>query len=211
MPIDVKAHLDPIPEDIGKEPYKEFGDDVCRMEQGARKGGSGRKPTKFDYSFVKVAANLVAAGFTYEDIGFVLGVGKATIDNWRVYYPQFGAALAAGKKVAVQHLVAQGLKSAIGYDHDLEFKYYDAKGNLKRRTVQTKHEPVNDRLLIFMLCNLDRNWKSVHKVEVEGRSFVMNLTGKLEKDAIAAFAGKLGERYGSKQLEGEVKVNEEAV
>jgi len=200
MQTAVKKDLIPVAEDEGKPPYEEFGDDVCRMKQD-----KSDKPVKVDYNFVKIAANLVAAGFTYADIGFVLGVPRATINRWGTYYPQFGAALKAGKKIAAQHLVASGLRSACGYDYEVGNKYYDKDGNFLRKTVQTKHEPVNDRLLIFMLCNMDRNWKSVHKVEVEGRSFHLNLTGKLEKDAISAFAGKLADKYGRKQIEGKTE------
>lgn len=198
MPIIVKKDLVPIAEDEGKKPYEKWGDDVCRMKQGE---GTNR-PVKFDYSFVKIAANLMAAGFTYADLGSALGVCKDTIKTWQTYYPQFGAAMKAGKKIATQHLVASGLRAAWGYDYEQRNIYYDKSGKLLRTTVQHKHEPVNDRMLIFMLCNMDKTWKSVHKVEVEGRSFHLNLTGKLEKDAIAAFAGKLSERYG-KQIESE--------
>jgi hypothetical protein len=172
-----------------------------------------KKGAKFDYEFVQIAARLVAAGLTEADLGYVLGVKPTTINKWKQRYEEFRLATASGssaKDVAKSHMIATGIRSAMGYDYeevdivtervvniDYDPEDKDSEPYLmveKKRTVKCRHRPPDKDLLLFFLINMDRgqgNWKNVKSIEIEQKKTItnVNLTGKIESTDIRRLAG----------------------
>jgi hypothetical protein len=172
-----------------------------------------KKGAKFDYEFVQIAARLVAAGLTEADLGYVLGVKPTTINKWKQRYEEFRLATANGssaKDVAKSHMIATGIRSAMGYDYEevdivtercVNIHYNpddpDSEEFLmleKKRTTKCRHRPPDKDLLLFFLINMDRgqgNWKNVKSIEIEQKKTVtnVNLTGKIESTDIRRLAG----------------------
>jgi hypothetical protein len=172
-----------------------------------------KKGAKFDYEFVKIAARLVSAGLTESDLGYVLGVKPTTINKWKQRYEEFRLATASGssaKDIAKSHMIATGIRSAMGYDYEEIDIVTERITNMgydpndpdseeflmveKKRTTKLRHRPPDKDLLLFFLINMDRgqgNWKNVKSIEIEQKKTItnVNLTGEIESSDIRRLAG----------------------
>jgi len=168
---------------------------------------------KFNYDFVELACRLKAAGFSDEDLAYAFGVHHDTIRLWRHRFPEFKKACEDGKKMAVQYLVARGLRAAAGYEYEEANEKYktvfdpktgETKQVLVGRSVFKKYQPPDARLLMFMLSNLDpENWAKSHKIEVdENRNINIRLQGEVASDQIRRLAGAFLNQ--SKEVESKV-------
>ncbi len=171
-----------------------------------------QKGAKYNYDFVQVASRMVAAGMTEKEIGYWLGVKPTTISKWKQRYKEFKLATdskSSAKKIAVSHLIANGLRSAMGYDYEevdqvfetVENPAYDLTDEnckeepfiriVKKETVKLKHRPPDKDMLFFFLLNLDNEYHNVRSITIEQtkKEVNINLTGKLESSDIRKLAG----------------------
>ena len=171
-----------------------------------------QKGAKYNYDFVQVASRMVAAGMTEKEIGYWLGVKPTTISKWKQRYEEFALATnsqSSAKKIATAHLVANGLRSAMGYDFEEvdqvfemvenpKYDEFDAKckepkfiQGLKKETRKLKHRPPDKDLLMFFLLNLSDEYKNVKSVTIEQtrKQVNVNITGTLESSDIRKLAG----------------------
>ena len=171
-----------------------------------------RKGAKFNYDFVQVASRLVAAGMTEKDIGYVLGVKPTTISKWKQRYEEFALATnsqSSAKQIAVSHLVANGLRSAMGYDYEetdqvlemIDNPDYDEEDEnckepkriqvVKKETRKLKHRPPDKDMLMFFLLNLSDDYHNVRSIQIEQtkKQINVNITGQLESSDIRKLAG----------------------
>ncbi|KKL56093.1 hypothetical protein LCGC14_2248840 [marine sediment metagenome] len=134
----------------------------------------------------KIAGRLVAAGFEEKDLGYVFECSKYTIHHWKRRYPEFKDACSEGKRREKKRLVAQALLSAVGYDyHTCKTKITKDKEGKVVKSEEThfdNHQPSNDRLLVFLLCNIDNQlgdneWHSKQKLEIEQKNINIQITG----------------------------------
>ncbi len=155
---------------------------------------------------------MVAAGMTEKDIGFWLGVKPTTIQQWKQRYPEFKVATdskSSAKKIAVAHLVANGLQAAMGYDfeevdqvlemidnpkydpEDEECKEPELIQRVKKETRKLKHRPPDKDLLFFFLMNLDDEYHNVKSIQIDQtkKQINVNITGQLESSEIRRLAG----------------------
>lgn len=168
---------------------------ICMAGGALGLKGRGRKrkvtaSSKWDTSFVAIAARLTAAGFRIEDLGYALGVGGSTISNWKSRYPAFRRALEEGKEVAKQHLIASAFRVATGFEYTKTEVKFNAKGRVCGRRVMTDYMKPDGNVLQFLLCNLDpSNWRQ--RRQVDQRQTLAVVTGRTEASQIRAFAGRL--------------------
>lgn len=171
-----------------------------------------QKGAKFNYDFVQVASRLVAAGMTEKDIGYVLGVKPTTIAKWKQRYEEFKLATdskSSAKQIAVSHLVANGLRSAMGYDYEETDQVLEMVDNpdydeddenhkepkliqiVKKETRKLKHRPPDKDLLMFFILNLSEEYHNVKSVHIEQtkKQINVNITGHLESGDIRKLAG----------------------
>ena len=171
-----------------------------------------KKGAKYNYDFVQVASRMVAAGMTEKDIGYVLGVKPTTIATWKQRYSEFKLATdskSSAKQIAISHLVANGLRSATGYDYEevdqvfekVENPDYDLDDKdrkekptilvLKKETRKLRHRPVDKDLLMFFLLNLSDEYHNVRSIQIEQtkKQISVNITGQLESSDIRKLAG----------------------
>jgi hypothetical protein len=161
-----------------------------------------RKGAKYDYNFVEIAARMVAAGMTVTEVGYWLGVKPTTIKQWKARYPEFKAATdnkSNAKAIAHAHLVASGLRAAMGYDFE-EIETVMEPGTdedgepcmvVKSEKKKLKHRPPDKDLLQFFLINLGNEYKNHKTIQIETTKKEVNvhLTGVLESDDIRKLAG----------------------
>jgi hypothetical protein len=174
---------------------------------GERSQGNLSKVTEFSPQFLDMATRLVAAGFTEQDLAYVIGCSPAKIKQWKRRYPLFKAACTNGKKVALSYLVACGLRSAAGYDtveKNIKVrKKWTTDENGKEILVEFpseisefhKHHEPNASLLMFMLCNMSRQlkeetpWASTHKIEIDETKNVNIKLSRATEEQIGRLAG----------------------
>ncbi|KKM68147.1 hypothetical protein LCGC14_1463790 [marine sediment metagenome] len=171
-----------------------------------------QKGAKYNYDFVQVASRMVAAGMTEKDIGYVLGVKPTTISKWKQRYAEFALATnsqSSAKQIAVSHLVANGLRSAMGYDYEETDQVLEMVDNpdydeddenckepkliqvLKKETRKLKHRPPDKDMLMFFLLNLSDDYHNTRSITIDQtkKQINVNITGKLESSDIRKLAG----------------------
>ncbi len=157
-----------------------------------------KKGAKFNFDFVEIASRMVAAGMTERDIGYVLGVKPTTVQQWKQRYPEFKSATdskSSAKKIAVAHLVANGLRSATGYDFEEVDQVLqpnsDGEMVVKKETRKLKHHSPDKDLLMFFLLNLSDEYHNVKSIQIDQtkKQINVNITGRLESSDIRRLAG----------------------
>lgn len=92
---------------------------------------------------------------------------EATINNWKIRYPEFLESLKRGKDIWDTENIEQSLAHrARGYSHpDVHISNYMGEITI---TEITKHYPPDTTACIFWLCNRNRDrWKSVNSNRLE--------------------------------------------
>jgi hypothetical protein len=166
----------------------------------------GKKTTYADLykpEYCEQAERLSAVGFTAKDLAYNFGVPEGAVKKWKEKFPEFKDACTAGRHFVLKKMVAKGLMEAVGYDYKSSKTRIikDAKGNVQKieETHFTNHQPANNNLLLFLVCNLSHQlglnpeeaWQSKQKMEIESKNVSMEITGKVAADQIEKLAGKL--------------------
>ena len=185
-----------------------------------------REGAKWNPTILQMAPNLIALGFTEDDLGAVLGASKRTIQTWKRRHPTFKKACKEGRNLANVTLTAQMLRAAIGYDYEETEKVYKPKytgaGNnilvvdeetgqpietLVERKVKTKHQKGDARLMEFLACNrlpeyFNRDWD---------KDTVVKDVAELTGTTLANFFGKWHELCEKKHVESRIIEGTEGV
>ena len=164
-----------------------------------------KKGAKYNFDFVQIAARLVAAGMTEKDVGYVLGVKPTTIAKWKQRYSEFKKATdnkSSAKQIATSHLIASGLRSAMGFDYEEVDQVLTRVKNpeweeenkeseeyilvVNKETRKLKHRPPDKDLLLFFLINLTDEYHNVKSIYVEqtNKNLNVNITVNLESEDI---------------------------
>lgn len=63
----------------------------------------GGRPSKYDPAFCEVVVTEMANGFSLTAVSAIIGVTRATINNWMAEYPEFLEAVTRGKAIRLLH------------------------------------------------------------------------------------------------------------
>jgi len=202
----VKKKKSTVPEGDIEIPVEQLYQDMPKKKRKNLRGIA----QIYDESFIEVAERLVAAGFTEKDLGYVFNCSHHTVADWKKRYPEFKRACEDGKRVMKRKMVARAMLNAVGYDYQTKKTrtIMDADGNVQKieETKFDNKQAGNDRLLMFLLCNMDRQlgdneWHSKQTLEVENKNLNITIDGKLASDSIRKLAGKLFDDTKTKQIE----------
>lgn len=132
---------------------------------------AGRK-TLYKESYANEAYKLCLLGATDKDLADFFDVCEATINNWKLEFPEFVESIRRGKKVADMQIAESLFNSAqdrtIKETQAIKVKniYYNEKGKrIEEEKIEIvaieKGVPANDRSIQFWLRNRSpKNWKS---------------------------------------------------
>jgi hypothetical protein len=164
----------------------------------------GRHDYQKEYS--DIACRLAAAGFNEQDIAYALGISNSKLQYWKNAHPELRVACEEGRREVKKRVVAQLIKQVLGYNYtEKNIKHtYDTDGSLLKSEDSEFHKevPGNERLLVFLLMNLDRQlkdheWENINKVDLsESQSIKVVIDGKSARDQIAKLAGELNASTG---------------
>lgn len=159
---------------------------------------------RWDEALLPVIQNLAAQGCTESDIGMILGAdperAKGLVSRLKGSHEDVRQAWEAGVRMANVQLVAQMLRSAIGYDVediDEEYKYVQdpkdptkLKEILVAKKVKKRTQPANAALAMFMAANRMPD-QFVDRKVLEQRSIELKLDKIPTTEQIETLAGKL--------------------
>lgn len=113
-------------------------------------GDLGR-PSKYKEEYAELAYNYCLLGATDLELADFFGVCEATINNWKIDYPEFLESLKKGKQIADSRVAKALFHRAIGYEApDLDIKMFE--GSIIK-TPYVKHYPPDATSAIFWLKN----------------------------------------------------------
>jgi hypothetical protein len=164
----------------------------------------GRKSMAYNPEYANIACRLAAAGFTEQNIAYALGISLSLVRGWKARVPEFKAACETGRVEVKKLLIATGMRQALGYKYTERNikRTMDSDGSVIKQEESEfqKEMPGNERMLVFMLMNLDRQlkdkeWENINKIEVdESKTIKINIDGKSAKEQIARLSGELLEQ-----------------
>jgi hypothetical protein len=170
---------------------------VKKGKKNAEKNKGGR-PSKFERRWLPQVRKLAGWGATEERIAEFFGVCIATITNWKRDYPEFLAALKAGKDEADERVVQGLYERAVGYSHkDTDIRAVSLGQGMGSQIVQTpivKYYPPDPTAAIFWLKNRrPKDWrdKVQHEVaDADGQNLGTGLAVEIAKAILAGKEGK---------------------
>lgn len=122
------------------------------------------RPSKYEESFVRIAAGAASLGATDREVADMLGVCERTLNYWKLEHPDFNEALKVGKDAADNRVEQSLYRKAVGYSFDSE-KVFQYEGQIVRAPI-TEHVPPSDTAAIFWLKNRRKDeWRDKQEVE----------------------------------------------
>jgi hypothetical protein len=183
------------------------GEQLIQPAKVTKKTGKSRRRLSYDPKFVSMVSRLVASGHNAADVAFLIGVKKATIEQWKQRYPVFKKAFDHGKDVATGQLIEYGLKSCAGFETEetvTTSRCIAGEWQEVEKKVTRKQVPPNSALIQFFLNKFWPNQLG------SGSAPADTSTGRVSAvaDGIQKLAGKLSEMAGGMQEPVDVEFEE---
>lgn len=191
-----------------------------KWQPGDKRMPQGHWTSVYRPEYDDIAARLIGAGFSENDLSYTFDVPASAIKGWKRSFPSFKKSCNDGKRGQLKRLAASGMREATGYDWiSTKTKTTYVVDKDGKKTVSgieeqdiPMHQAGNATLATFMMCNLSNQlrladeeaFKSKQKVEVENKNLNLNITAELIGDQIDRLAGKLLSGGNAKQIETEV-------
>lgn len=123
------------------------------------------RPTKYKPEYAKQAYKLCLLGATDKGIANYFEVDEATINRWKLEFPEFCESLKEGKEEADAIVASSLFHRATGYSHpDTDIKIYKGK---VIKTELTKHYPPDSTAAIFWLKNRNpEKWREKQEIQL---------------------------------------------
>lgn len=129
----------------------------------------GRRSKYDPDTFPKLAYQYARDGMIDREIAAKLGISEHTLNVYKRKYPQFDQSLKDGKAPVDVEVENALLKSAMGYDLEVEEDEYDGNGNLVKKKKTKNHVKPNPTSLIFWLKNRQpAKWRDKQEIEHSG-------------------------------------------
>ena len=125
------------------------------------------RPTKYQEAYAEQARKLCLLGYTDAELAASFEVSEATINNWKLEYPEFLESIKKGKAVADAEVSDRLYQRAMGFvAPDIDIRV------IENRIVETpleKYYPPDTTAAIFWLKNRQKDkWRDKQEVEHTG-------------------------------------------
>jgi hypothetical protein len=128
----------------------------------------------FRHEYVEQVRKICAQfGATDTDLANFFDVSVRTINYWKMKFPEFGDAVAAGKEVSDSRVVQALYHRAIGYSHD-ETVVGWSDGAPKEHTI-TKHYPPDVKACLAWVYNRVEGWHPSPERKGEEQNITINI------------------------------------
>jgi len=127
------------------------------------------RPTKYNKDYCEQAQKLCMLGLTDAELGVFFEVDEATINRWKLAYPEFCESLRQGKQIADAEVSAKLYHRATGYSHEAVKIVADAKTGQEHKVPYVEHYPPDTTACIFWLKNRQKDkWRDKVDTELTG-------------------------------------------
>ena len=124
-------------------------------------------PTKYDKKHNKQVYKLCLLGATDKDIADFFDVCEATINNWKIEFPEFLESIKKGKNIADANVANRLYQRALGFEHDSEeIKVVDSK--IKRVPIKKIYPPDATSAIFWLKNRQPDKWRDKQVVEQSG-------------------------------------------
>lgn len=132
------------------------------------------RPNKYNQDFNEQAYKLCLLGSTDADLADFFNVCEATINNWKIDFPEFLESIKKGKEVADAKVADALYNRALGFKSK-EVKIATADGAITDVQEVDKYYPPDTTAAIFWLKNRQSSkWRDKQVTEHEGKIEVEN-------------------------------------
>ncbi|MEZ2795613.1 terminase [Escherichia ruysiae] len=126
------------------------------------------RPTKYQEAYAEQARKLCLLGYTDDELADFFEVSEATINNWKLEYPEFLESIKKGKAVADAEVSDRLYQRAMGFvAPDIDIRV------IENRIVETpleKYYPPDTTAAIFWLKNRQKDkWRDKVDHELTGK------------------------------------------
>ena len=145
-------------------------------KKAKRKAG---QPTSYQDKYNAQVRKLCLLGATDKEIADFFNVSEATINNWKIKYPEFLESIKEGKVLADATVSESLYKRANGYSH-AEDKIFNSNGEALV-VPTTKHYPPDSTAAIFWLKNRQRDkWRDRQDVDLNPSSDLLDFFNSIK-------------------------------
>ena len=121
------------------------------------------RPTKYQEAYAEQARKLCLLGYTDVELADFFEVSEATINNWKLEYPEFLESIKKGKAVADGDVASNLYHRAMGYTAKEKREEKTAEGF--KEVDAEKHIPGDVTAMIFWLKNRQKDkWREKQEV-----------------------------------------------
>lgn len=136
---------------------------------------AGGRPSSFKEEFTDLAYKFCLLGATDEDLANFFDVCEATINNWKIDYPEFLESIKKGKFHADANVANSLYQRALGFEHDSEeIKVVDFQ--IVRVPVKKIYPPDPTSGIFWLKNRQPKLWRDKQDVEHSGKMEVESVT-----------------------------------
>ena len=151
------------------------------------------RPSAYKPAFAEQAAKLCELGATDVELADFFEVSITTVNNWKAQFPEFLAALKAGKDAADDRIERSLYAKASGYTFDA-IKIFCSKDGDVTQVPYREHVPPDTTAMIFWLKNRRKDqWRDRQDHEHTGKDgtpIEIHVTDDQRAKALAVFIAK---------------------
>ncbi len=126
------------------------------------------RPTKFKPEYVEQTYKLCLLGATDVELADFFEVSEATINNWKIDYPEFLESIKKGKIQADANVAESLYKRANGYEHpEVDIKMYE--GEIIITDIVKHYPPDTAACFIWLKNRRSNNWTDKAEIKHSGQ------------------------------------------
>ncbi|EFK36819.1 Uncharacterised protein [Chryseobacterium gleum] len=126
-------------------------------------------PTKYDEVFNEQVYKLCLLGAIDKEIAEFFNVCEATINNWKIEYPEFLESIKKGKQIADANVADRLYQRALGFEHDSE-EIKVIEGDIERVPVRKVYPPDPTSAIFWLKNRQPAKWRDKQELEVEQKN-----------------------------------------
>lgn len=135
-------------------------------------------PSLYKPEYDEQVQKLCLLGATDKEIANFFNVSEATINNWKIQFPNFLESIKAGKVLADSNVANRLYQRALGFEHDSE-EIKVADGTVIRVPIRKVYPPDPTAAIFWLKNRRSKEWRDKQEISVEGLK--INLTRKIVK------------------------------
>jgi hypothetical protein len=141
------------------------------------RGGPGQA-SLYKPKYAVQARKACEAGFTDVELAELLDVSVRTVNNWKLEYEEFGAALTLGKDPSNRRVNRSLYQKAIGFYADIEKIFMTKDGEVVRVQTKEYHPPDTGSIIWWQRNRQPELWRDKHDIDINGKiehAFTLNI------------------------------------